>query len=348
MINVYVLYEHSGDFIPHGSSYIRLLYPLSYCSNNINMVKGIDYKNIDANAIIWDRQWMPNLKLYDVENFLKYIRKKRIKFIYSLDDNLLDLNLFDGIKQKPTYEEKNIIRMLIKEADGVIVSTKQLKERLNKLNSNIFVIENALHEDLIRSEKEDKIGKTINQIVIGYMGTPTHDQDFLMILPAIKNIMEKYKDIVRFEIVGVLSDDSIIKSIRNAKKIDVKNNYEYPKYWSWMKKNIFWDIAIAPLEKNLFNNCKSDIKFLDYSALGIAGVYSNVEAYKHTIINGETGLLVDNNIDDWFEAIEKLINDNNYRISIANKSKQYLINNRTLKKCAYKWENALIDIINKL
>jgi glycosyltransferase involved in cell wall biosynthesis len=236
--------------------------------------------------------------------------------------------------------------MLVREADGVIVSAKQLKERLSRLNSNIFVIENALHEDLIRHDIDGKVGKISNQIVIGYMGTPTHDQDFLMILPAIKRIMEKYKNTVRLEIIGALFDDRIIKSIRNTEKINVIGNYEYPKFWSWMKKNIHWDIAIAPLENSIFNNCKSDIKFLYYSALGIAGIFSNVEAYKHKIINGETGLLVDNNTDDWFKAMGKLINDDNYRINIANKSKRYLINNRTLQKCAYKWENALFSIID--
>jgi hypothetical protein len=56
MKNVHVLFEHSGDFIPHGSSYIRFIYPLSYCSSNINITKGQDYKNIDCDAIIWDRQ----------------------------------------------------------------------------------------------------------------------------------------------------------------------------------------------------------------------------------------------------------------------------------------------------
>jgi transcriptional regulator of NAD metabolism len=32
---------------------------------------------------------MLNLELSDVENFLKYIRRRGIKLIYSLDDNLL-------------------------------------------------------------------------------------------------------------------------------------------------------------------------------------------------------------------------------------------------------------------
>lgn len=74
-MNVHVLFEHSGDFVPHSSSYIRLIYPLSYCSNIINVTKGIDYKNVNCNAVILDRQWMPNLKLSDVEKILEYIKK---------------------------------------------------------------------------------------------------------------------------------------------------------------------------------------------------------------------------------------------------------------------------------
>ena len=47
------------------------------------------------------------------------------------------------------------------------------------------------------------------------------------------------------------------------------------------------DIFIAPLLDNLFNRCKSQIKFLEYSVLGVAGVFSRLEPYKSVITDGE-------------------------------------------------------------
>lgn len=45
-------------------------------------------------------------------------------------------------------------------------------------------------------------------------------------------------------------------------------------------KSLKIDIGLAPLEDNLFNRCKSNIKMLEYSALGIPGIYSNVTPYR--------------------------------------------------------------------
>ena len=39
------------------------------------------------------------------------------------------------------------------------------------------------------------------------------------------------------------------------------------------------DFAVAPLVKNKMNLCKSFIKYLDYSALGLPGIYSNISPY---------------------------------------------------------------------
>jgi len=109
------------------------------------------------------------------------------------------------------------------------------------------------------------------------MGTFTHDRDFMIILPAIKKILHKYHDSIRLEILGALSDKRLLTFLPNTVEVDTKGNSEYTKFMKWMNENIFWDFAIAPLEKNEFTRCKSDIKFLDYSALGIPGIYT-----KHT------------------------------------------------------------------
>ena len=55
-----------------------------------------------------------------------------------------------------------------------------------------------------------------------------------------------------------------------------------------------WDVAVAPLHDTAFNRCKSDLKFLEYAALGLPGIYSDVVPYKHAVRHEETGLLTEN------------------------------------------------------
>jgi hypothetical protein len=54
------------------------------------------------------------------------------------------------------------------------------------------------------------------------------------------------------------------------------------------------------------HSCKSNIKFLEFANYGIAGIYSNVDPYKF-ISNEQAGLIVNNNYEEWFRAIQTLI-----------------------------------------
>ncbi len=346
MQNILVLYEHSGDNIPHGSSALRLLCPLTHpkLARSTNMKPGNSYDNTDADIIIVDRLWKPNVSLDIAEKLVDYARNAGIKLIYSLDDNLLDLGINEPGNKHPNAEERNIIRYFIREADHVVVSTHDLYERIKNMNMKISIIENSLDERLIEKKRNCLSAKKGNKIIIGYMGTLTHDRDFNEILPAIKKILYKYRNVIDFQLVGALSNYRFIGSIPNITKLDVKGNHEYTKFWGWMNENIFWDIGIAPLKINEFNKYKSDIKFLDYAALEISGIFTRCSSYENTVIHGKTGLLVENDTKTWVEAFEELINDEELRRRIGINAKEYLLSKRTLEKCSFKWENVLKSI----
>lgn len=352
MLKVHVLYENSGDLIPHGSSTVRLLLPLSHpkLARSIMMSCGISYEGFNGDIIIVDRLWNPGIKLNDAEKLVDYTRRNKITLIYSIDDNLLDLKLIESGNVHPNALERNIIRYFIRESDGVIVSTYPLNERIYNLNERTIVIENTLDERLF-DEKTRKnfaeANKNKDKIVVGYMGTPTHDRDFMIILPAIKKILNKYNDKIKLEILGALSDKRLLIFLPNTGEVNIQGNTEYTKFMKWMNENIFWDFAIAPLEINEFTKCKSDIKFLDYSALGIPGIYTRHVPYENTIIHGKTGLLVENDTESWVEALEQMINDENLRRSIGRNAKEYVFSNRVLDNCASKWEAALLSIHGK-
>ena len=54
------------------------------------------------------------------------------------------------------------------------------------------------------------------------------------------------------------------------------------------------DIAILPLKDDLFNRCKSAIKWVEYSSLGIPSVAVNIPPYSPEIEYSKTGFLYNN------------------------------------------------------
>ena len=67
-------------------------------------------------------------------------------------------------------------------------------------------------------------------------------------------------------------------------------------------------MAIAPLTDVPLNKSKSEIKYLEYTGLGLSAVYSDIGPYHEAIKNGYNGLLVKNNdINQWENQINKLI-----------------------------------------
>ena len=305
---------------------------------------GTTYQNTDADIIIIDRLWKPNITFKDVEDLKQFTLKKDITLIYSLDDNLLDLRNCEPGNSYPGGYEKNIIRYLIREADGVIVSTDPLCDRIKHMNQQVIVIKNQLDERLIPHSDRSPEKPKSNYITIGYMGTRTHDRDFFEILPAVKKMLFKYKDTVKLEFLGALEEDRYINWLPNAKRLNNDGYVEYCKFWQWMNTNVFWDIALAPLGVDEFNKCKSDIKFLDYSALNIPGVFSKVTSYENSVEHEKTGMLAHNETDEWVQNLEQLIESRKLREEIGCRAKEYVLSKRILGKNIFKWKNALEQI----
>lgn len=92
-----------------------------------------------------------------------------------------------------------------------------------------------------------------------------------------------------------------------------------------------------------FHRCKSAIKYLEYSSLGVPGIYSDLEPYRNVIRNGENSLLA-KAPEDFFELLEELIQNKSLRLSVAQKAVQDIKTNRLLSKNRDIWVKAYFDV----
>jgi len=118
--------------------------------------------------------------------------------------------------------------------------------------------------------------------------------DFSHLIPWIIKNIDKY----RFTFVGGVPQQ-LHQYVKQNKIIyqPPSDIFNYPREMQLRKI----DLLIAPLVDNAFNRCKSNIKFLEFSALGIAMCGQNISTYnKYTKLVFNNGNDIDNIIDKLF------------------------------------------------
>lgn len=297
---ILVIPELVGN-MPSPCSYIRLLGPLS--SHRVQehfqiRVAKLEYASmISADAIILNR--VPCAHVSDLDQLLRYVRENNTKLVYEIDDNLL--NLSSDHPEKAIYQEKEaIVCKLITEADVVWTSTDPLAENIRPIAKRVHVHENFINPSLM--EGETTLRPKSSKFSILYMGTKTHSADLSLVMGALRKI---HSEGIPFELT-LIGVSEIIPNENWIKRINppVTN---YPLFMQWLRSLPHFDLGLAPLEETAFNECKSAIKYWDYTSLSVPTLASDLAAYKKIIVDGETGYLASNHTDDWYKKIRLAI-----------------------------------------
>lgn len=280
--------------------------------------KKIEYRSkqvyeLKADDINWaDIVVLGRLDSWYEHELAKIIKKTNKYMLYILDDDLL--NIPPEVSSSAYYNQKEIkgyISDMIDMSNGLISPSPILIDKYGKTKNNILIEEPAL--DQVEYKKHD----ANLPIKIGFAGSIDRIANIEELLKDVLiKIKDKYKDKVAFEFFGAIP--SFAKEI-DAKCIPYTDSYEeYKKTLN----GLAWDIGLAPMPSTPFYACKHYNKYIEYSASGVVGIYSNVEPYTRLLNLNKDVILCDNDSTKWFKAITSLIDDRNkiedYRKSISN------------------------------
>lgn len=344
-VRVHVLYEAPSGEMPNACGYIRLLRPLAHysISERVSLTHGASLPAHSVDVVIVQRFWNHVCDWTVDHELFSSLRRRGVKIIYEIDDDLLDCDWLVGGPEWPDDKKKMWLRQMVRFADAVTVSTQSLAERLSTLNDAIFVIENALDDTLLPLQNMVSHNDS-GKVMFGYFGTLTHLDDLLSVIGPIRHVLAENKDFVSFQIIGV-GEESVLRDAFNGLPVSfvsIPNSVlvDYRNFHYFFSDVVAWDFGIAPLINSRFNNCKSDIKFLDYAAHEIPGVFSDVRAYSSTVVDGLNGLMAQS-YDGWLASLRQMIADASLRSRLAKEASSYLKRNRTCESISQKWLTVL-------
>ncbi len=262
------------------SAYIRVLSPLT-TDENFSKARVIASSRIDAidveslDAVIVGRTALDDV--HSARTLVERAHDANTVLLVDVDDSFGSLQ--PGTVDYDLYQPRlAALRYVIDHADAVTMSTSGIADAFGVDHSSGHVVENTLDPRLWRryprpDQLQPRDPNSMLRIV--YMGTATHDEDFEMVVDA----LDEWAENEEFEL-------TIIGAVRNPpdrtwlRRLDVPNGLGlYPRFAHWLLDEPRFDIGLAPLQDNAFNAGKSDIKFLDYCAIGAIPVLSDVTAY---------------------------------------------------------------------
>ncbi|MBN1331486.1 glycosyltransferase [Candidatus Dojkabacteria bacterium] len=272
-------------------------------------------------------------------------RQRGIKTIFSVDDFVYRRDLIENLDYtKALFSED--AELLLKRADGMlalmqevdagIASTKYLAEDMKKhIQGEVFVNRNGILDE---KRKRLKLKAENQKIILGYFsGSETHDRDFEIIWPAVKNILEEDEN---FELwLGGRIDKRKFATGSLSSRIKHLPFMSREKY---METLAGIDINLLPLENTEFNRGKSEIKFLEAALCEVPTVASAVGDLASVIKNMETGMIVESS-EKWYEVLRNFIRSEQ-RGEIAKNAKNWVEKNYSLDSLGSQLELFLLEL----
>ncbi len=253
-----------------------------------------------------------------LENFIVLAKMRDIRIIFDVDDCVFDISqlktltntLAVQIDNEAAYDFWHASISRIHHtgslASAATATNAYLGNMLTKTYSYpAYIIPNFLNNaQLSVSNYLVNIKKNIRtepQFVIGYFsGTPSHVNDFVVVYPEIKKLLEKYSNIVLL-VVGFMDFPGDAQALIEQKKIIFNPLVDFLELQRLIAQV---DVNIVPLLNNTFTNCKSELKFFEAAIVNTITVATPIYSYSHCIRDGENGFLC--KPGEWYTTIEKI------------------------------------------
>ncbi len=233
---------------------------------------------------------------------LKELTKHKRNFIVDVDDLLIsDYAAYSGrYKSGKISYDNTVNNMLIQSlcylyTPKMTVSTPLIaKEMRRKFEVNTAILPNQISEDCLKKKERDT---TEGFKLLYASGSETHGYDASTVYLDLFNFMLKHED-VTLSFLGASSFQNGFARFKERVCVIKYGGFEqmldvYAKH----------DLLLVPLDKNPFNNAKSNIKYIEAGSVGTPVLAKDCDEFTSVIKDGVNGFLYQNN---FYEKLEQI------------------------------------------
>ncbi|WP_198972483.1 glycosyltransferase [Xylophilus sp. ASV27] len=212
--------------------------------------------------------------------------------VAELDDYLPGLPAAHAQRAHLPDDVLGALRRSVALADRLVVPTEALAEALAGLHPDIRVLPTRLPPVFWRGLGSQRRASCRPRV--GWVGRASHQGDLAQIADVVRALAGE----VEWVFLGACPAPlrPCLHELHEAVPID-----QYPHKLA----SLNLDLAVAPLEPGLFNECKGPQRLLEYGACGVPVVCSDLKPYRGRL----PVMRVPNRFEDWMEAIRAHTHD---------------------------------------
>lgn len=242
----------------------------------------------------------------DIAQLIARAQARGIKVIYDVDDlvfnvsytrlvaQTLDVKFREDSDWTYWFGDMSRLGATLRLCDAAIGTNPYLTARITEFAPGmpVSVIPNFLNRlqtevsRTLVARKRASEWQRDGHVDIGYFsGTPTHNRDLLVASPALATVLARFPN-VRLRIVGFITLNAHLEPYRDRIQVTPLQDY-----LNLQRVTADVDVSIAPLQDNIFTNCKSELKYFEAGVVGVPTIASPTYTFARAIIDGDNGHL---------------------------------------------------------
>jgi glycosyltransferase involved in cell wall biosynthesis len=285
----------------------------------------------------------------EAHRLVEFCKRSGIRVVFDTDD-ALDLVPRENLNYKGLQSRMPVYEFLLREADIVTTTTATLAGYLRKWNPNVSVVPNSVDPEEWQAKPRN------GDVRIGWTGSPTHFADLAVAMDAIRELQKKYAftfvlqgicmeptldelfEVIRIKAGRKFFETPVGKAMKRFREKLDGIRYEFHPNVPIAQHpakvcDMAFDIGIAPLTGDIFNQNKSCIKYYEYAMSGAVTVASDVLPY-----STEVPITARNKRESWIEKLEYVLNAD--REALLREQRDWVMTHRNIEKNVELWEQA--------